>query len=149
MAVARRKKAVLLRYGESVEQQTLNFEKEFARFGKESLCLRAWIEQKGNVLSHTSVLFTAPRFMELARCAIGPLIRKISGTRFELSFTSRCFQHQVSFHLDGIGYRAEDNFFDLFPSVPHTVQIALDKPCTVASLRKALQLTSYVDSYEG
>jgi beta-mannosidase len=65
---------------------------------------------------------------------------------FEIEFSSPVFQHSVEFDLAGINYRASDNFFDLYPNVPHHVLVRaanLDE----TELAERLTTRSLVDSY--
>jgi beta-mannosidase len=64
----------------------------------------------------------------------------------ELEFSSPVFQHRVEFDLDGVDYRASDNFFDLYPQVPHRVLVRADN-LTGAQLSERLRTRSLVDSY--
>jgi hypothetical protein len=53
----------------------------------------------------------------------------------------------VSFHLPQTRYRATDNFFDLYPNVPHTVRISLNEPMAASALQARLTTMSFVESY--
>ena len=70
----------------------------------------------------------------------------------EIEFRSGVFQHRVKFELDGVAYRASDNFFDLHPHWPHKVRVRLkDKDgagkLTAAALGAKLRTMSLADSY--
>jgi len=63
-----------------------------------------------------------------------------------IEFFSPVFQHYVEFDLAGADYRASDNFFDLYPNVPHRVRV-LAANLTAAQLAERLTTRSLVDSY--
>jgi beta-mannosidase len=56
------------------------------------------------------------------------------------------FQHSVEFDLAGTDYRASDNFFDLYPDVPHRVLVRAAN-LNQAQLTERLTTRSLVDSY--
>jgi len=73
-------------------------------------------------------------------------IRLQNDGAFEIEFSSPAFQHSVEFDLAGTDYRASDNFFDLYPNVPHRVQVRAGN-MTEAQLAERLTTRSLVDSY--
>jgi beta-mannosidase len=141
------KKRVSLLYGESVLQESLDFAGEMQEFGAGNLYLRAWLEREGELLSQNTVFLTAPRFMELPRAKTTIAAAAEDVGTFRITFTSPVFQHGFCFHLPRTRYRATDNYFDLFPGVPHTVRVSVEEPIDADDLRNRLTTMSLVDSY--
>ena len=56
--------------------------------------------------------------------------------------------YQVYLNLAGGGFRASDNFIDLFPGEEPVLTITTERRLTEAAFRRNLRLMSYVDSYE-
>jgi beta-mannosidase len=139
---------VRLRYGESLLRKSFDFSKQIERFGRRNLILRASIEKNGAVLSENTVLFTAPKYIEFKRSAIAVAITELTNNHFELEFTAKHFHYQVCFDIKNTAFRASDNFFDLFPSIPHKVRIEIQgKPISKDRLLKNISVISLVDSY--
>ena len=92
------------------------------------------------------MFFTAPRFLNLRRA---PVQSRVIGQRdgaIEIEFASPVFQHCVEFDLAGTDYRASDNFFELYPNVPHRARVRAAN-LTAAQLAERLTTRSLVDSY--
>lgn len=141
------RKKVTLRYGESVLQQQLDFQKEIGKHGRRHIYLRVFLTEGNELLSQNTVFFTAPRYLEFDREKLVPHIEKIGARLYQLRFESTQFYHQVMFNLPHIPFRASDNFFDLFPGVPHLVDVRTEEDFSVALLKKRLEFISYADSY--
>lgn len=145
--IDRGSKRVRLRYGESTLQKSLKFKRAFEQYGKNQLYLHSYLAGESTILSQTTTFFTAPRMMELPREQVTPLIKRIGPSRYRLTFRSRTFQHAAAFHIDGARYRASDNWFDLYPSIPHSVELILETDMPQAQLRERLQVQTMVQSY--
>jgi beta-mannosidase len=143
----RGQKKVALRYGESVKQLTLDFAKEIKKYGVRALYLRVELVLSGKAVSHQTVFFTAPRYLSFKPGKIVAQLKKLGPTRFALTLSSKVYQHAAAFHFRGVAYRAEDNFFDLFPGSSRQVEIRTRKDLSVAELKKRLETTSLVFSY--
>ncbi|CAN5341664.1 glycoside hydrolase family 2 TIM barrel-domain containing protein [soil metagenome] len=141
------RKKVTLRYGESVKQLTLDFAREMRRWGARRLYLRVELESGGAVLSRQTVFLTAQRYLDLPAAPIRRTVRKIAPSRYEVDFISRVFQHAVAFHFRDTSYRAEDNFFDLFPGETRTINLHTERDLPAKALKSALELTSLRSSY--
>jgi hypothetical protein len=141
-------KPVALRYGQAVRQLTLDFAAEMKKHGAPSLYLRVELAVRGKVASRQTVFLTAPRYLLLQKKPIRVRIRaqKEPG-RFTAIFSSSVFQHNVQFHLPGLEYHAEDNFFDLHPNEPHEVELHVDPKITTKQIEKAIETTSLVHSF--
>ncbi len=144
--VAAGKQEVALRYGEAVQQATLDFADAIAQHGRRQLYLRLWLDIDNAAVSEQTVFFTAPRFLNLRRASIASKVHSQSDGSAEIEFSSPVFQHRVEFDIPGMAYRASDNFFDLFPNVPHRVVVRAEK-LTEAELAGRLTARSLVDSY--
>jgi beta-mannosidase len=137
---------VALRYGEAQKLATLDFAEAIAQHGRRRLFLRLWLEVGGQTASQQTVFFTAPRFLDLRRAPVQHSIRAQADGAFVLEFTSPVFQHNVAFELAGAEYRASDNFFELYPNVPHRVVVRAPG-LTEAQLAERLTVHSLVDTY--
>ncbi len=140
------RKNVVLRYGESRLQKTLDLRGMLEKHGKETVYLHAYLAGQHGIVSQTTVLFTSTRFVALPREKLNPLVKRTGVRSFRLVFRAKTFQNYVTFHLRGGRYKASDNCFDLYPGLPHAVEITVDKPSTCAQLRKRLSVVSMADA---
>lgn len=147
--VKKGEKRVVLRRNEAVVQKRISLEKTFSRYSRRDLVMRGTLVRNGKVVSRSSVFFTAPRFIELPKERVVPSVKRIGANRFELIFNSGTFQHQFSFHLPGVKYRASDNFFDLFPGETREVTVRVEQKETFSTgrVKQLLQLMSVADTY--
>jgi beta-mannosidase len=141
------RKNVRLRYGKSVKQVNLNFSKEIKAFGASSLYVRILLEASHGEISRQTVFLTAPRYIQFQPSIIERKIKKLAPGKFGLSLRSATFQHAVSFHCRGISFRADDNFFDLFPNEERSVEIRTKHKVAMSELKNSLEVRSLVDSY--
>jgi len=141
------KKKVALRYGEAVKQLSLDFAPQLKKFGARSLYLAVELVLAGKTVSRQTVFLTAPRYLDLQPGKIETKLRKIGPGQFELTASSKVYHHAFSFHFRQTAYRADDNFFDLFPSRPRKVIIRTADDLPLAALKKSLETTSLVFSY--
>jgi len=137
---------VALRYGAAQKLTTLDFADVIARHGRRQLYLRLWLEIGDHTESQQTVFFTAPRFLNLRRAPVQSSVLAQHDGTIVIEFSSPVFQHYVEFDLAGADYRASDNFFDLYPNVPHRVRV-LAANLTAAQLSERLTTRSLVDSY--
>ncbi len=144
----RGRKAVTLRHGQSVRQKTLRLAPLLARHGRDHVVLRVTLEVAGRPVSEDSAFFAPPRFLALPQARTKATVRLISPRRTALTFTSTTFQHRFSFDLPGIAHHASDNWFELYPGEPKTVEVELNRPQSRARLQRVLTWRSLVDSYE-
>jgi len=142
------KKKVVLRYNESIKQLDLDFASEMKKHGARSLYLRVELVMGGKVVSRQTTFLTAPRYLDLQPGKIETQLKKVGTARFEITLSSKIYQHAVSFHFRKTVYRAEDNFFDLFPGSKRRVVIRTQKDMSLADLRKRLETMSLVSSYK-
>ncbi len=141
------RKAVPLRYGESVKQKTLKLAPLLAQYGAENLILRIALDLDGRCVSEDSVFLAPPRFVALTQARTGVDIRLADPTHATLAFTSSAFQHRFAFDFAGIAFRSGDNYFELFPGEPKSVDVEFTQPQTLAGLRRALTHRSLADTY--
>jgi beta-mannosidase len=145
--IARGRKRVVLRPGESVRQQTLRLGRLMARHGRDNLHLRIALVIGGRRVSEETVFLSPPRFLNLRKARTRTTIRAVSPTEFDLTFRTSAFQHRFAFDLPGIAHRCDDNFFELYPDEPKTVRVTCARPQTAGRLRKTLVHQSLVDTY--
>ena len=142
------RKRVRLQPGQSVRHKTLNLRKEIATHARDQLYLRLALVVDGQTVSEQTAFLAAPRFLSLPKARIQTVVFMPSPTEATLTFASAVFQHAVEFDLAGQDYRADDNFFDLYPNEPRTIRVRLAKPATRAQLKKALGQRSLADTYD-
>jgi beta-mannosidase len=140
-------KRVALRGGESVRQKTLNLEKLMAAHGRDNLHLRIALDIDGRCVSEDTVFLTPPRFLHLRKAKTKAAFKVLSPRRATVTFTSSAFQHRFAFDLPGIAHSGSDNFFELYPGEPRTVELEFAQDQTRQKLQKALVHQSLVDTY--
>jgi beta-mannosidase len=138
---------VTLRFGESVKHFSHDFSGAMSEHGAPNLYGRAWLEIAGETVSRQTILLTAPRFLNLQSAPIETQIEAVDENEYSITFTSNVYQHSVQFHLKGTQYRADDNFFDLYPNQPHVVRVKGRESLSLEEVRERLTTMSLVDSY--
>jgi beta-mannosidase len=135
------RRAVALRYGESVRHLSLDFAKEMKTYGARSIYFRVALVVGAETVSSQTIYLTAPRFLEFPRAPIITQIKALGAGRFALTLQSKVFQPSVQFHFRKTKYRADDNFFDLYPDEPRAIELRTGPSSSVAQLKRALQIT--------
>lgn len=143
----RGRQRVVLRYGESRRQRTLDLGALMRRHGRDRLHLRIALRIGRRLVSEDTVFLTPPRYLQLNRPRTGAAFRRTGPSAAEVTFTTSSFQHRFAFDLPGIPHRASDNYFELYPDEPKTVKLEFNRPQPLARLRRALRHRSLVDSY--
>ena len=138
---------MVLRYGQSVRQKTLELGKLMAEHHRDNLHLRIALKIGRTVVSEETALLSPPRFLNLRKGSTNAVIRQKSPTQAEVTFTSTVFQHRFAFDLPGIAHRSSDNYFELYPNESKTVTVTLSRPQTSQQLRQTLAFHSLVDTY--
>ncbi len=138
---------VVLRPGEAVKQKTLDLHRLFKKTSHDDVYVRIGLEIDGERVSEETVLLASPRFMHLPRGKVRCAVKALDAHRFRLTFTSPVLQHRFAFDLDGLDYRASDNFFELYPQEAKSVVVTLKRKVTAAKLREKLSWRSLVDTY--
>jgi beta-mannosidase len=141
------RKAVVLRYGESVRQKSLDLARPLGRFGRDALYLRFALEVSGAVASEDTVFLAPPRFVALPRGRTTATVKQLAPNRVAVSFTSAVFQHRFAFDLPGVEFEASDNYFELYPGKRKTVALEFKAPMRAARVRELLTFQSLVDTY--
>ena len=140
-------KRVALHYGESTGQKTLRLARLMTRHGRDNLVLRVALDVGDRCVSEDSVLLVPPRFLALPAARTKVFIQQVDPRRARLTFTSPVFQHRFAFDFTGLGHSSSDNYFELFPDEPKTVEVDFVRPHSGTQLRKALKFRSLVDTY--
>jgi beta-mannosidase len=141
------RKAVRLRYGESVCQHTLALAKVLAKHDRDEICVRIGLDIDGERVSEETVFLSPPRFLALPKAETAVEIKIAKNGDALLGFRSPTFQHRFAFDLAGLEYEASDNFFELYPRERKTVRVKLTRPVTEPKLRRALTYRSLADTY--
>ncbi|NLG16437.1 MAG: glycoside hydrolase family 2 protein [Fibrobacter sp.] len=138
---------VKLSFGESVKHKTLVFSEQIMKHGRSKLFLRLYLKRDDELISQNTVFFTAPRFIDLPMNKIQRDIQMTDDLSFILTLKSSHFHHQVNFDLKGVSYRADDNFFDLYPEIPYSISVKLNRKLSKDVILRKLEVKSLVDSY--
>ena len=141
------RKRVALRNGESLRQKTLDLAKPLEKHGRDSLYLRIGLEVGGTRVSEDTVFLTSPRFLALPRAKTSAVVKIVTAKVATISFSSDAFQHRFAFDFPGLGWRASDNFFELYPRQIKKVTVTFAQPVSASRLRKLLTYRSLVDTY--
>jgi len=141
------KMRVRLGYGESVKQKTLDVTRAMAKHGRDNLYLRMALDVGGARASEGTVFLTPPRFLSLPKPQTKVVIESLSRTRFRVTFLSPVFQHRFGFDLGGLAHSSSDNYFDLIPGEPRTVELHVEVAIHKSLLRNKLTYRSLADSY--
>ena len=141
------RKKVTLRYGESVRQQSLDFEKLFASHHRENIYLRIALDVDGVCVSEDTIFLTLPRFVNLPKAPVQVRVKLLGAKEAELTFKSRQLQHRLMFNFTGADFRAGDNYFDLYPDEPKRVRVQFDRAVNPSTIKKKLTLLSLADTY--
>jgi beta-mannosidase len=145
--IARGRKQVALRPGESVRQQTVRFGKLMSQHGRDNLHLRIALVIRGRRVSEETVFLSPPRFLNLQRARTAATFRRVGGADYDVTFRTSAFQHRFAFDFPGLAHRSSDNYFELYPDHAKTVRVTFDRPVAPARLRRALTHQSLADTY--
>lgn len=74
-------------------------------------------------------------------------IRRLGKARFQLEIRAKTFQHMVVVEVVGMKFRMSDNGFDLYPGIPRRIELALEKDCPQAFIRKKIRIMTMARSY--
>jgi beta-mannosidase len=143
----RGEKTVALKPGASVRQRVLDFGSAISQHGRDSLYVRIALEMGNRRVSEETVFLSPPRFLSLPRADTAVRITLRAALLAEITFESNAFQHRFAFELTGLPCRCSDNYFELYPGEPKVVMVQLEKPATLAHLKRALSYRSLVDTY--
>jgi beta-mannosidase len=143
----RKQRPVKLKPNASVKQVSLDFSKELKSHASDCLYLTVSLIVAGAIVSRQTVLFSQPRFIKLCDPKIQVKVETSTTGRSRLTFSASHYAHQVGFHPRDICYQASDNFFDLWPDIPHVVEIVTPTSMASSELRQLLTWRSLYDSY--
>jgi beta-mannosidase len=138
---------VSLRFGESVKQLSFDWSGAMKEHGASNIYGRARLELDNETVSRQTILLTAPRFLNLQQAPVETQVEQHNDNEYSVAFTSNVYQHSVQFHLTDTQYRADDNFFDLYPNEKHVVQVRLKQPLSLSEVHARLTTMSLVNSY--
>jgi beta-mannosidase len=133
-------KEVMLRYGESILQHSLDLQAELARYGPHNLILRVELLDRDELLSQQIAFFTAPKHLHLQQGQIDASFYPKTVGLFDLVLRSDVFHFAVMIDFEGIDYRLSDNFVDLLPGEDQRIEVRT--AAALADLQAALRTTS-------
>ena len=138
---------VLLRYGESLCQERLDFSDVLQRHDRSGLFLRAELRPKNHTPAIRTGLFTSPRFLHLPQKAIEVECETAESGAIAVHLTSSVFQASVQLDFPGMDHRCSDNYIDLYPGRSRTLHVCFSQPVSVEEARRKLTIYSLTDSY--
>jgi len=142
------RRSVALQPGRSARHQTLDLAGPMAAHGAENLYLRLALDRAGALVSEQTVFLTAPRHMPLPRAPVAVRVALRTPQVAAVTLRSRVFQHAVELDWPGRPHTAGDNYFDLYPGEPRTVEIRFDGPVTRGEVLATLRCRSLADTYD-
>ena len=143
----RGRQSVSLRYGKSVRHRVLDLAALLKQHGRDNVVLRLALDVDGRCVSENSAFFASPRFVALPKAQTTAKIEMVAPNYLRLTFLSSAYQHRFAFDLEGIAHQAADNYFDLFPAEPKSVEVTLERPKTAAQVKASLVFHSLSDTY--
>lgn len=144
----RQGKTVVLRYGQALHQETLDFADDMNRHGAGNLFLRISLSVGEEIVSEDTVFLTAPRNLNLQRSPVATQVRRIEAGELCLRLCSDVFQHRVEIDFPEIRFHARDNYFDLYPDQPREIHIRLPIAPALEEVSSRLRIKSLVESYQ-
>jgi len=116
-------KAILLRPLQSVLQKTLDCTPHLEGQARAHTVLHLTLDdaRTGELLSENTVLFAAPRMLDLRPALFRRSWKKTAPDTWTLTLSSRHYQHGIWLEMPDGGASASDNAFDLLPGIPKTV----------------------------
>ncbi|GAB5561179.1 MAG: glycoside hydrolase family 2 TIM barrel-domain containing protein [Synoicihabitans sp.] len=139
--------ATELNPGESKRVKSLSLAEHLQKFSRDEIYVRVQLQIGRKVVSEETVFLAPPRFASLPRGSAKVAVDRVSDREFKLTFESSVFQHRFAFDLGKMDYRADDNYFELYPGAAKSVTLRLPRASTVGKLKKALSFRSLVDTY--
>jgi len=139
---------LVLEYGQSVLQETLDFRREIAKHGAAEIYVRAELATEDGAVSRRTAFFTAQRYLNLQRSPIRAVVKAVSRTQYEITLAAKTFHHAVQVNFPAWEFRADDNFVDLHAGEERTLVVTLAEPQRLAEVKSQLEVFSLVDSFE-
>ncbi len=136
-----------LSYGKSLLRKKLDFSTLIGTFGREHMYLRYYIKKSDTILSQGTALFAAPRFIDLKKEKMRVFARKSGECAFTLTLNAKHYQHMAAFTVNGSRFQATDNYFDLYPNEPRTVEVRTGRAMGLDEFRHCLKVWSLADAY--
>ncbi len=145
--VSQGERNVVLEYGASVIQETLDFTAALAEVGKANASLHARLRDADSAeeLSRSIVEFVPPRFLNLGTAPISVISEWRSDAELWLTLSADDFKYGVCIEQPG-GALVSDNYFDLCPGETRTVTVTYPQAQIGTSARLPL-IYSLVDTY--
>ena len=141
---ARGERGVMLKYGTSVLQETLDFTVLLAEIGKDNTYLRVVLRaDDGGELSRSVVEFVPPRFLRLGNSPMFVEAAWVSETERTLILSSAEYKYGVYIEPPA-GVVVSDNYFPLCPGEPRTITLCHSRSLSPEHLPPILSL---VDTY--
>jgi len=82
------------------------------------------IVRGGRVLARHTALFVAPRLLELKQSPVKMRVRRAAVGKWKVTVSAPTYHHRLELSLPGAEAFWSDNFFDLLPGAPRTVELS-------------------------
>jgi beta-mannosidase len=103
---------------------TSNLRKHLTEHGPDRVVIAGEIRQGGKVLARNTALFVAPRLLDLKRSPIRMRVTRVSDGKWKVTVSAPTYHHRLELSLPGALAFWSDNFFDLLPGVPRTIELS-------------------------
>lgn len=122
--VARGRKKFTLQPGSSHRVATSNLRRQLAEHGPDRVVLEGEVRRRGKVLARNTALFVAPRLLELRRSPVRMRVSRGSDGKWKVTVSAPTYHHRLELSLPGAAAFWSDNFFDLLPGTPRSVELS-------------------------
>ncbi len=129
------KKMIMLEPDTSTLVERLDFAGAMVSPGPQNLVLAGEIRKGRTVLARNTALLTAPRFLNLRDHPISVQTRTVDHVTAAVTVTSAVYHHRVELSVPGAKAWWSDNFFDLLPGQPRTVELRHAGPAARSRVR--------------
>jgi beta-mannosidase len=122
--LARGRKKFHLRPGASRLVATARLRRQLTEHVPDRVVLEGEIRRGSRVLARNTALFVAPRLLELHDSPVRLRVRRVSAGKWKITVAAPTYHHRVELSLPGAAACWSDNFFDLLPDTPRTVELS-------------------------
>ena len=110
---------------------------------KENCVYTVTLESKGAVLYEDARTVAEPKNLKLPKRQVKVKIKKLGAAKFAITLQSDSYVKAVWLNLNGAEGEFSDNFFDLIPNRPKTVECFFEEDVSVDWFRKGFWLDAY------
>jgi beta-mannosidase len=133
--VRRGRKKFRLRPDAATRVATCDLRRELADCGIDRVVVAGEIRRGARVLARATALFVPPRLLPLRKSPVRLDCRRAGIGRWKITLRANTYHHRVELSLPGAQAFWTDNFFDLLPGVPRTVELSGVDKAKAADIR--------------